>query len=192
MKKNNLTPKKEEYFVHPSSYIDENVSVGRGTKIWHFCHIMKGARLGKNCNLGQNVFIAEGVKIGNNVKIQNNVSVYMGVTVEDDCFLGPSAVFTNILNPRSRYPQKDKFIKTLVKKGTTIGANATIICGITLGKHSFIGAGCVVTKDVPDYGLVIGNPGHLAGWMCACGKKLNKGSSDTICCLGCGRKIKIK
>jgi len=161
------------YFVHPSSFIDDNVQIGEGTKIWHFCHIMSGAKIGKNCKIGQNVFIDRDVKIGNNVKIQNNVSVYRGVTLEDNVFCGPSMVFTNVFNPRSAYPRDiSEYRKTLVKKGATIGANVTIISGVTLGRSAFIGAGTVVTKDVPDYALVYGNPASIQGWMCECGDKL--------------------
>jgi len=164
---------KKDYFVHESSYIDENVRIGRGTKIWHFSHIMSGAQIGENCIIGQNVFIGRDVKIGNNVKIQNNVSVYEGVTLEDDVFCGPSCVFTNVDTPRSAHPRGPKgFLKTLVKRGCTIGANATILCGLTLGAYSFVGAGAVVTKDVPDYALVYGNPAKIWGWMCECGTKL--------------------
>lgn len=162
-----------KYFVHESSYVDENVTIGEGTKIWHFCHISEGARIGRGCILGQNVFIGRNVTIGNNCKLQNNVSVYEGVTLEDEVFCGPSMVFTNVDTPRSAYPRGPKgFLKTLVKRGCTIGANATILCGITLGEYSFIGAGSVVTKDVPAYALVYGNPAKIYGWMCECGTKL--------------------
>lgn len=172
----------KNYSVHPSSFIDDNVKIGEGTKIWHFCHIMSGARIGKNCKIGQNVFIDRDVKIGNNVKIQNNVSIYRGVTLEDNVFCGPSMVFTNVMNPRSAYPRDiSEYKKTLVKKGATIGANATIVCGTTLGRSAFIGAGTVVTKDVPDYALVYGNPAKLQGWMCECGKKLEFGNEQTKC-----------
>lgn len=160
------------YFVHESSFVDEGAIIGEGTKIWHFCHIMKDAVIGKGCNLGQNVFVASRVTIGNNVKIQNNVSVYTGVQIEDDVFLGPSMVFTNVVNPRSEVNRKDEYQPTLVKRGASIGANATIVCGVTLGRYAFIGAGAVVTKDVPDYALVYGNPGKIQGWMCRCGVRL--------------------
>ena len=147
------------YFVHESSYIDEDVQIGEGTKIWHFCHIQKGAKIGKNCNIGQNVYIGSNVTIGDNVKIQNNVSVYEGVTIEDDVFLGPSCVFTNDLTPRAKFPKgHENFVKTLIKKGASIGANATIVCGNTIGENSMVGAGAVVTKDVDDNAIVIGNP----------------------------------
>ena len=162
-----------DYFVHESSLIDDRVSIGAGTKIWHFCHVMSDSSIGSNCVLGQNVFVASQVEIGSNVKIQNNVSIYEGVILEDDVFLGPSMVFTNIINPRSQINRRDEYQTTLVKKGASIGANATIICGITLGKYAFIGAGAVVTKDVPDFGLVYGNPGQLQGWICHCGEKLS-------------------
>ena len=148
----------KKYFVHESSYIDEPCKIGEGTKIWHFSHIMKNSIIGKNCNIGQNVLISSDVKLGNNVKVQNNVSIYTGVECEDDVFLGPSMVFTNVINPRSAINRRGNYIKTIVKKGSSIGANATIICGNNIGKFSFIGAGSVVTKDVPDYALVIGNP----------------------------------
>lgn len=179
----------EKYFIHPTAIIDEPCEIGEGTKIWHFCHIMKGAKIGKNCVIGQNVFIGKGVKIGNNVKIQNNVSVYEGVILEDDVFCGPSMVFTNVLNPRSHIPRKHEFKQTIVKKGATIGANATIICGHTIGEYAFIGAGAVVTKDVPPYALVIGNPAKITGWMCECGTKLQF-ASDTAVCPACGKKYK--
>jgi UDP-2-acetamido-3-amino-2,3-dideoxy-glucuronate N-acetyltransferase len=162
-----------EVFIHTSSYVDEGASIGPGTKIWHFCHVMSDAKIGANCNLGQNVFIGSGVKIGDNVKIQNNVSVYTGVVLEDDVFLGPSMVFTNVDTPRSHVNRKDEFLTTFVKRGATVGANATIICGVTLGMYAFVGAGSIVTRDVPDYGLVFGNPARLQGWMCACGERLD-------------------
>jgi len=165
--------KKKEYFVHKSAYVDKLAKIGKGTKIWHFSHIMKGAQIGKNCKIGQNVYIDSNVKIGNNVKIQNNVSVYKNVTLEDNVFCGPSMVFINVINPRSEYPRRlDEYMRTLVRKGATIGANATILCGITIGICAFIGAGAVVTKDVPDYGLVYGCPARIQGWMCECGIKL--------------------
>ena len=154
----------KEYFVHESSYIDENVEIGEGTKIWHFCHVQSGAKIGKNCSLGQNVNVANNVVIGNDVKIQNNVSVYEGVTLEDGVFCGPSCVFTNDLTPRARYPKGRKnYKKTLVKEGASIGANATIVCGNTIGKCAMVAAGAVVTKDVPDYALVMGVPAKVVG-----------------------------
>ena len=150
-----------DYFVHESSYIDEGCTIGAGTKIWHFCHIMPGAVIGENCNIGQNVFIDQDVHIGNRCKIQNNVSVCNGVQLEDDVFLGPSCVFTNVYNPRAAVERKNEFLKTLVKKDATIGANATIVCGVTLGEYCFIGAGAVVTKDVPERCVVAGNPAKI-------------------------------
>ncbi|SFH81027.1 UDP-2-acetamido-3-amino-2,3-dideoxy-glucuronate N-acetyltransferase [Tindallia magadiensis] len=161
-----------DYFVHESSYIDEPCSIGEGTKIWHFSHIMKNSHIGNNCNIGQNVVISPDVTLGNNVKIQNNVSVYTGVTCEDDVFLGPSMVFTNVINPRSHINRKEEYMKTTVKKGASIGANATIVCGYDIGCYAFIGAGAVVTKDVPDYALMVGNPARQKGWVCQCGEKL--------------------
>lgn len=178
-----------EFFVHESSYIDENVQIGPGTKIWHFCHVMQGSQIGDNCNIGQNVVISPGVIIGSNVKVQNNVSIYTGVQVEDDAFLGPSMVFTNVINPRSHVSRKDEYKSTLVKKGATIGANATVVCGNTLGCYSFIGAGTVVTKDVPDYAVVYGNPGRIKGWICRCGIQLqfsSKSNCETAICKNCG------
>lgn len=176
-----------DYFVHESSYIDDNVSIGSGTKIWHFCHIQKGARLGENCSLGQNVNIANNVKIGNGVKIQNNVSVYEGVELEDYVFCGPSMVFTNDLTPRSKYPKGSvNYKKTLVKYGATIGANATILSGITIGRWAMIASGAVVTKDVPDYALAAGVPAKQIGWVCECGAPLKNG----LQCVSCGRIYK--
>jgi UDP-2-acetamido-3-amino-2,3-dideoxy-glucuronate N-acetyltransferase len=161
-----------DYFAHESSFIDDGCQIGEGTKIWHFSHVMSGARIGRRCNIGQNVVISPQVVVGDNVKIQNNVSVYTGVILEDDVFCGPSTVFTNVINPRSHVPRKDEYRPTLVKRGATLGANSTIVCGHTIGCYAFVGAGSVVTKDVPDYALVVGNPGRVAGWMCACGAKL--------------------
>jgi UDP-2-acetamido-3-amino-2,3-dideoxy-glucuronate N-acetyltransferase len=160
------------FYVHSSSIIDKNVKIGKGTKIWHFCHISNGSIIGENCNIGQNVYIGENVIIGNNVKIQNNVSIYEGITIEDNVFLGPSCVFTNIKNPRSEIDRHNSYQKTLVKKGTTIGANATILCGIKLGYYCFIGAGAVVITNVEDYALMIGVPAVRAGWMSQHGCKL--------------------
>ena len=163
----------KSYFVHESAYIDEPVSIGEGTKIWHFSHIMKNSRIGRDCVLGQNVNIDSGVIIGNNVKIQNNVTVYKKVTLEDNVFCGPSMVFTNVINPRSEIAKSlDEYDETLVKRGATIGANATIVCGITIGEYAFIGAGAVVTKDVPDYALVYGAPAKQNGWMSRAGERL--------------------
>ena len=163
----------KNYFIHQSSYIDEPCEIGEGTRIWHFSHVMAGSKIGRRCNIGQNVVILPEVVIGDNVKIQNNVSVYTGVELEDDVFCGPSMVFTNVINPRSHVPRKDEYRKTLVKRGASIGANATVVCGHTIGRYAFIGAGSVVTKDVPDYAMVVGNPGRVVGWMCQCGVKLD-------------------
>jgi len=167
--------KEKKYYVNEHAVIDNNVEIGEGTKIWHFTHVQKGARIGKNCVLGQNVNVGNNVTIGNFCKIQNNVSIYEGVTLEDYVFCGPSMVFTNILDPKCKYPQAGEqfYIKTLVKEGASIGANATIVCGHTIGKHCLIGAGAVVTKDVPDYALVVGNPGKVVGWVSEAGKKMN-------------------
>ncbi len=175
------------WFAHATSCVDEGATIGEGTKIWHFCHVMPGARIGRGCSLGQNVFVASGVVIGDNVKIQNNVSVYEGVVIEDDVFLGPSMVFTNVMNPRSHVPRKDEYLRTLVRRGASIGANATIICGVTLGRYAFVGAGAVVTADVPDHALVYGTPARVRGWMCECGEPLGSGSADTTCSR-CGEK----
>jgi UDP-2-acetamido-3-amino-2,3-dideoxy-glucuronate N-acetyltransferase len=160
------------YQAHPTAVIDEGCEIGEGTKIWHFSHIMPHCKIGKNCNLGQNVVVSPGVVLGNNVKVQNNVSIYTGVQCEDDVFLGPSMVFTNVINPRSAVNRKNQYAKTIVKKGATIGANATIVCGIELGRFAFVGAGSVVTKSVPDYALVVGNPARQTGWMSEYGHKL--------------------
>jgi UDP-2-acetamido-3-amino-2,3-dideoxy-glucuronate N-acetyltransferase len=170
------------YFAHESSYIDKDVKIGEGTKIWHFSHIMSGVVIGEHCILGQNVCIGPNVKIGKNVKIQNNVSVYEGVILEDNVFCGPSMVFTNVDTPRSAYPKKNsEYLKTLVKIGATIGANATIVCGVTLGKSCFIGAGSVITKNVPDYAIMYGVPGRLKGWMCECGRELDVAATEIVC-----------
>lgn len=180
-----------DHFVHESSYIDEGAEIGPGTKIWHFCHVMPGARIGQDCIIGQNVFIGTDTQIGNQVKIQNNVSVYSGVTLEDGVFLGPSMIFTNVINPRSQVNRRDEFQTTLVKRGATIGANATILCGLTLGEYAFVGAGSVVTRDVPAYALVHGNPARLQGWMCQCGHKLTfieKHGGENATCQQCGKR----
>ncbi|WP_338449978.1 DapH/DapD/GlmU-related protein [Niallia oryzisoli] len=170
------------YFIHESSYIDEGVTIGEGTKVWHFCHIQKGASIGKNCSLGQNVNISNHVKIGNGVKIQNNVSVYEGVELEDYVFCGPSMVFTNDLTPRSKYPKGSAgYKRTLVKYGASIGANATIVCGVTIGRWAMIAAGAVVTKDVPDHALIVGVPGKQIGWVCECGRALTDGWNCKVC-----------
>jgi UDP-2-acetamido-3-amino-2,3-dideoxy-glucuronate N-acetyltransferase len=162
----------KDYFLHESSFVDEGALIGKGTKIWHFSHVMSKAVIGENCNIGQNVFIADDVKLGNNVKIQNNVSVYAGVECEDDVFLGPSMVFTNVINPRSAVNRQNQYSKTFVGRGASIGANATIICGIRIGQFAFIGAGAVITKDVPNYALFVGNPARQKGWMSEYGIKL--------------------
>lgn len=161
-----------EYYAHPTAVIDEGATIEKGTKIWHFCHIMSGAYIGENCSLGQNVFVATGVRLGNNVKVQNNVSLYTGVICEDDVFLGPSMVFTNIINPRSAIVRKDQYQATILRKGATVGANATIVCGVELGEYSFVGAGAVVTKNVPPYALVVGTPARQIGWMSEYGHRL--------------------
>jgi UDP-2-acetamido-3-amino-2,3-dideoxy-glucuronate N-acetyltransferase len=176
------------YFVHESSYIDEGCEIGEGTKIWHFTHVMAGARIGRACNIGQNVVVSPGVIIGDNVKIQNNISVYTGVVLEDDVFCGPSMVFTNVLTPRSHVSRKHEYQRTLVRRGASLGANSTIVCGRTIGQHAFVGAGAVVTRDVPDYALVLGNPARVAGWMCACGLKMVSGGAlpSRARCQSCG------
>jgi UDP-2-acetamido-3-amino-2,3-dideoxy-glucuronate N-acetyltransferase len=168
------------YYAHPTSTIDQPCEIGSGTKVWHYCHIMAGAKIGINCVLGQNVMVANGVTIGNNVKIQNNVSVYSGVVLEDDVFCGPSCVFTNVINPRSQIVRKNEYLTTFVRRGATIGANATIICGITIGRYAFIGAGSVVRQNVPDYALILGVPGVQKGWMSRHGFKLKPTSQADI------------
>ncbi len=183
----------KKFFVHESSYVDDNVEIDEGTKIWHFSHIQGGTRIGKNCSMGQNVNVGNNVIIGNNVKIQNNVSVYEGVELEDYVFCGPSMVFTNIMNPRSEFPQRgsEHYLKTLVKKSASLGANSTIVCGHTVGKYAFVGAGAVVTRDVPDYAMVFGTPAKIRGWVCACGTRLDMstdpGSAEQATCPRCSR-----
>lgn len=162
------------YLVHESSYVDEGAVIGQGTKIWHFCHVMPGAVIGERCSLGQNVVVMPGTRLGNNVKVQNNVSIYEGVECEDDVFLGPSMVFTNVVNPRSHVSRKHEYRKTIVRRGASIGANATIICGNELGEYCFIAAGAVVTKDVPPYAMIAGVPARRIGWMCRCGERLEE------------------
>jgi UDP-2-acetamido-3-amino-2,3-dideoxy-glucuronate N-acetyltransferase len=180
-----------DYYVHESSYVDSGSRIGSGTKIWHFCHVMAGARIGRGCTLGQNVLVSPDVVIGDNVKIQNNVSVYTGVTLEEDVFCGPSVVFTNVINPRSHVTRRAEFQATLVKRGATVGANCTVVCGRTIGRYAFVGAGAVVTRDVPDHALVTGNPARIAGWMCRCGVKLASGAMPPgeAACTVCGTKF---
>jgi UDP-2-acetamido-3-amino-2,3-dideoxy-glucuronate N-acetyltransferase len=187
---------KRKIFIHPTAVVEEGAVIGEGTRIWHFAHIRKGAVIGKNCNIGKDVYIDVGVRIGNNVKIQNGVSVYKGVTVEDDAFLGPHMVFTNDLYPRS-FNENWKVIPTVVKKGASIGANATIVCGVTIGEYSMVGAGSVVTRDVPPHGLVYGNPARLRGFVCYCGRPLRKIIKKDekyviYKCEYCGREVKIE
>lgn len=175
----------KKYFVHESSYVDDNVKIGDGTKIWHFSHVMSNSEMGEKCNIGQNVVISPGVKLGNGVKIQNNVSVYTGVICEDDVFLGPSCVFTNVINPRSFIERKAEYRETIIGKGASIGANVTIVCGHNIGKFALIGAGAVVTKNIPDYALVMGNPARIKGYVCKCGEKLSF-ENDKATCTACG------
>ncbi len=176
-------------FVHPSSWVDEGAEIGAGTRIWHFCHVMGGARLGERCSLGQNVFVADRVTIGNNVKIQNNVSIYEGVVLEDDVFCGPSMVFTNVRTPRSAFPRNtsEDYQLTRVCRGASLGANATVVCGVTIGEGAFVAAGAVVTRDVPPYALVAGVPARGIGWACACGERLHPGGEGKARCAACGR-----
>ena len=180
------------YFAHETAVIDEGCEIGTGTKIWHFSHIMPGCRIGQGCNIGQNVVVSPDVVLGNNVKVQNNVSIYTGVTCDDDVFLGPSMVFTNVINPRSAVNRKSEYAKTHVGKGATIGANATIVCGHDIGKYAFIGAGAVVTKTVPDYALVIGNPAKQTGWMSEYGHKLEFDGDGKATCPESGKKYKLE
>jgi UDP-2-acetamido-3-amino-2,3-dideoxy-glucuronate N-acetyltransferase len=178
----------KEYFAHETAVIDDGCSIGKGTRIWHFSHIMTGSVIGENCNIGQNVVVSPGVRLGRNVKVQNNVSIYTGVTCEDDVFLGPSMVFTNIVNPRSEVIRRDSYVPTIVEKGATIGANATIICGNKIGSYSFIGAGAVVTREVKPYALVVGNPAKQTGWMSEFGHRLNFDVNGFATCPESGEK----
>ncbi len=177
------------YFVHPTSVVDEPVEIREGTKIWHFSHIMSGVKIGRNCIIGQNVFIGSGAVLGDDIKVQNNVSIYDGVVLEDDVFCGPSMVFTNVFNPRSFISRKKEFQRTVVGKGATIGANATIVCGNKIGRYAFIGAGSVVTKGVPDYAVVYGNPARVKGWTCQCAEEIIFRSRKAKC-QACGRQYK--
>ena len=180
------------YYVHPTCVIDEGCSIGDGTKIWHFSHVMTGAVIGSNCNLGQNVVVSPKVILGNNVKVQNNVSIYEGVICEDDVFLGPGAVLTNVINPRSAVSRKQEYKPTLIKKGASIGANATIVCGNTIGEYAFIGAGAVVTKNIPPYALIIGNPGKQSGWMSEYGHKLKFDIDNKAICPESGQEYALE
>lgn len=179
--------REQKYFKHKTSFIERNCNIGTGTKIWHFSHVMENCSVGKNCNIGQNVVISPYVQIGDNVKIQNNVSVYTGVICENNVFIGPSCVFTNVLNPRSEICRKGEYRQTLLKEGCSLGANSTILCGITIGKYAFVGAGSVVTKNVPDYGLVYGNPARMHGYICSCGEKIDFSQGHAVC-LVCKKK----
>ena len=179
-----------DWFRHESAYVDEGAQIGAGTKIWHFCHVSPGAKIGASCTLGQNVFVSATAVVGERVRVQNNVSIYDGVVIEDDVFVGPSAVFTNVINPRSEVSRKHEYMTTRVCKGATIGANATIVCGSTLGEYSFIGAGAVVTKDVRPFALVVGVPGREVGWMCKCGVRLEL-TGDEVRCAACQREYGV-
>ena len=180
-----------DYFQHPTAIIDTPCQIGAGTKIWHFTHIMAGCQIGKNCNIGQNVVVSPQVRLGNGVKVQNNVSVYTGVECEDDVFLGPSCVFTNVINPRSAEARKDQFKPTLVRQGASIGANATVVCGHVIGRYAMIGAGSVVTKDVPDYALVVGNPARQTGWVSEYGHKLEFDAKGEAVCPESGQRYRL-
>ncbi|HAR94382.1 MAG TPA: N-acetyltransferase [Deltaproteobacteria bacterium] len=191
----------KNWFVHESSYIDQGVEIGEGTKIWYFCHVLKNAKIGRNCVVGQNVSIETNVVVGDRCKIQNNVSIYKGVTLEDDVFCGPSCVFTNVYNPRAFIERKQEFRPTLVRRGATIGANATVVCGVTIGRYALVGAGAVVKQDVPDYAIVAGVPARQIGWTCKCGTRLsipglkNKGVTEDIGvakCLYCGNEYQLQ
>ena len=181
----------EEFFAHETAVIDEGCTIGKGTKIWHFSHIMKDSVIGEKCNIGQNVVVSPGVRLGNNVKVQNNVSIYTGVICEDDVFLGPSMVFTNIINPRSAVIRRDLYVKTMVRRGASIGANATIICGNEIGEYALIGAGAVITKDVKPFALVVGNPGRQTGWVSEYGHKLSFDREGTALCPESGQKYRL-
>jgi UDP-2-acetamido-3-amino-2,3-dideoxy-glucuronate N-acetyltransferase len=181
----------KDYFAHETAVIDEGCTIGKGTKIWHFSHIMKDAVIGESCNIGQNVVVSPGVNLGNNVKVQNNVSIYTGVICEDDVFLGPSMVFTNIINPRSAVIRRDQYVTTTVRRGASIGANATVICGNEIGEYALIGAGAVITKNVRPYALVIGNPGRQTGWVSEYGHKLTFDDSGTALCPESGLKYRL-
>lgn len=181
-----------DYFAHKTAVIDGNTSIGSGTRIWHFSHIMPNSKIGINCNIGQNVVISPDVILGNNVKVQNNVSIYTGVICEDDVFLGPSMVFTNVINPRSAVNRKNEYLKTIVKKGASIGANATIVCGNNIGNYAFVGAGAVVTKEIPDYALVVGNPSRQIGWISEFGHRLNFDDSGVAVCPESHQKYKLQ
>lgn len=182
----------KEYFAHETAVIDEGSKIGKGTKIWHFTHVMSGSEIGENCNLGQNVVVLSGVKLGNNVKVQNNVSIYTGVICDDDVFLGPSMVFTNVINPRSAIIRKDQYLETIVERGASIGANATIVCGNIIGRYAFIGAGAVVTKDVKPYALVVGNPARQTGWISEFGHKLFFDEKGYAFCTESGERYKLE
>lgn len=186
-----MSESEREYFAHETAVIDEGCKIGKGTKIWHFSHIMSNCTIGENCNLGQNVVVSPDVTLGNNVKVQNNVSIYTGVVCEDDVFLGPSMVFTNVMNPRSAVNRRDQYLKTLVKKGASIGANATIVCGNPIGEYAFIGAGAVVTKEVPAYALLVGNPAKQIGWMSSYGHRLEFNADNEATCPESGEVYKL-
>jgi UDP-2-acetamido-3-amino-2,3-dideoxy-glucuronate N-acetyltransferase len=180
-----------DYFKHESAIVDQPAEIGKGTKIWHWVHVMSGAQIGEGCVLGQNVYVGSGARLGNGVKVQNNVSIYDEVILEDDVFCGPSMVFTNVINPRSAVERKDEYKRTLVKKGASIGANATIVCGVTLGQFSFIGAGAVVTKDVPDFALMVGVPAQQIGWVSRAGQRLNFGDDGRATCPETGEEYRL-
>lgn len=181
----------KKYFVHPSSFVDEGCEIGEGTKVWHFSHIMKGCKIGKNCNIGQNVVVSPDVVLGDGCKVQNNVSIYTGVVCEDGVFLGPSCVFTNVINPRAFIERKSEYRRTTLKKGASVGANATIVCGHDIGRYAFVGAGAVVTKDVPDYALVYGCPAEVRGWVCRCGEQLRFDGGRAVC-PACGKAYRLE
>jgi UDP-2-acetamido-3-amino-2,3-dideoxy-glucuronate N-acetyltransferase len=178
-------------FIHESAYVDEGAVIGEGTKVWHFCHVMPGAVIGERSSLGQNVVVMPGTRIGNNVKIQNNVSIYEGVELEDDVFCGPSMVFTNVINPRSHVVRRSEYRRTVVRRGASIGANATIVCGVELGRYAFVGAGAVVTADVKPYALVVGVPARQVGWVCQCGERLAQRDGRELACAACGSRYRI-